>query len=58
MQDLFKAILYSDVVIPYFLQDGYTLIHLASSDGHVQVVEKLISLGADVNVVDEVSVNY
>ena len=46
-------------MICYFLQDGYTPIHLALSlDGHVQVVEKLISLGADVNVADEVSVNY
>ena len=44
----------------YYLQDGDTPIHLASSDGHVEVVEKLISSGADVNVVDKVSVtcNY
>ena len=42
----------------YFLQYGDTPIHLASRYGHVQMVEKLISLGADVNVVDEVSVNY
>ena len=47
-------------MICYFLQDGYTPIHLALSDGHVEVVEKLISSGADVNVVDKVSVtcNY
>jgi len=42
----------------YFLQDSHTLIHLASCDGHVELIEKLISSGADVNVVDEVSVNY
>ena len=42
----------------YFLQDGYRPIHLASRYGHVEVVEKLISSGADVNVVDKVSVNY
>jgi len=47
-------------VICYFLQIGHTPIHLASSGGHVEVVEKLISSGANVNVVDEVSVtcNY
>ena len=37
------------------LQDGYTPIHLASINGHVQVVEKLISSGADVNLVNKVS---
>ena len=42
----------------YFLQDGNAPIHLASRYGHVQVVEKLISLGANVNVVDKVSVDY
>ena len=49
------AILY--YMICYFLQDGDTPIHLASSGGHVEVVEKLISSGADVNVVNKVSVN-
>ena len=33
------------------------MIHLASSDGQVELVEKLITSGADVNVFDEVSVN-
>jgi len=42
----------------YFLQDGNIPIHLALRDRHVEVVEKLISSGADVNVVDKVSVNY
>ena len=52
------AILY--YMISYFLKDGYTPIHLALRCGHVEVVEKLISSGADVNVVDKVSVtcNY
>ena len=45
-------------MICYFLQDGYTPIHLASSGGHVQVVEKLINSGVDVNAVNKVSVNY
>ena len=44
--------------ICYFLQYGDTPIHLASMYGHVEVIEKLISSGADVNVVDKVSVNY
>ena len=50
------AILY--YMICYSLQDGNIPIHLASRDGHVQVVEKLISSEADVNVVDKVNVNY
>ena len=44
-------------MICYFLQDGYTPIHLALRCGHVEMVEKLLSLGADVNVADKVSVN-
>ena len=50
------ALLY--YMIYYFLQFGYTPIHLALRGVHVEVVEKLISLGADVNVVNKVSVNY
>ena len=45
-------------LVCYFLQDGDTPIHLALRYGHVEVVEKLISLVADVNVVNKVSVNY
>jgi len=33
----------------------YAPIHLASSDGQLEVVEKLINIGADVNAVNEVS---
>ena len=40
------------------LQNGETPIHLASMHGYVQVIEKLISSGAYVNVVDEANVNY
>ena len=50
--------LYFTCMICYYLQDGDTPIHLALSGGHVRVVEKLISSGADVNVVNKVSVNY
>jgi len=50
--------LYCTCMICYYLQDGNTPIHLAIRDGHVEVVEKLISSGADVNAVDKVSVNY
>ena len=46
------------IISCYILQEGYTFIHLASRGGHVQMVEKLISLGADVNIADKVSVNY
>ena len=46
----------TEMIIRYFLQNGYTPIHLASSDGHIQVVEKLISSGADVNVINKVSI--
>ena len=42
----------------YFLQYGRTPIHLALRYGHVEVVEKLISSGVDVNVINKVSVNY
>jgi len=45
-------------MICYFLQGGDTPIHVASRCGYVEVVEKLISSGADVNVVNKVSVNY
>ena len=49
------AILY--YMICCFLQDGNTPIHLVLRYGQVELVEKLISSGADVNVVDKVSVN-
>ena len=49
---------YYSTLLCYFLQYGGTPIYLASRYGHVQVVEKLISSGADVNVVDEVSVKH
>ena len=55
---LLKAIATLHYTICYFLQHGYTPIHLALRYGHVQVVEKLISSGADLNVVNKVSVNY
>ena len=42
----------------YILQDSYTVIHLASSDGQVELVETLMSSGVDINIVDKVSVNY
>ena len=55
---LHKAIAILHYMICYFLQYGDTPIHLASRNGHVKVVKKLISSGADVNVVNKVSVNY
>ena len=50
--------MYCTCMICYYLQNGNTPIHLALRYGHVEVVEKLISSGADVNAVDKVSVNY
>ena len=41
----------------FFAQNEYTPIHLASKHDHVQVVEKLMSLGANVNAVTKVSVS-
>ena len=52
-----KTIAILHYMICCFLQYGYTPIHLALRHGYVQVVEKLISSGANVNVVDKVSVN-
>ena len=37
------------------LQDGGTALHGASSNGHVPVVRKLLSRGADVNATKQVS---
>ena len=37
------------------LQGGKTALHLAAVMGHVQAIETLISSGADVNALDEVS---
>jgi len=42
-------------IICVLLQWGETALHCAAAYGHVQVVETLIRLGADVNVVDKVS---
>jgi len=62
IQNLFELLfITNNIAIPYcmicyFLQDGYTPIHLASRDGHVEVIDKLICSGADVNVVNKVSV--
>ena len=42
----------------YFLQDGNAPIHLAIRRDHIELVEQLISLRADVDVVDKVSVDY
>ena len=50
----YATILYTDVTC-IFLQDRWTALHWAASRGHVQVVETLIRLGADVNALDKVS---
>ena len=64
-QSDYLMIITHTIAMPYFmicdlLQDGDTPIHSALRRSHVEVVEKLISSGADVNVVDKVSVtcNY
>ena len=37
------------------VQDGYTPLHIAAQNGHVEVVETLIKSGADISVVEKVS---
>ena len=39
----------------YLYKNKWTPLHLAASSGHIQVVETLIRLGADINVVQKVS---
>ena len=37
------------------MQKGITSLHLASSSGHIEVVELLLDRGANVNIADEVN---
>ena len=37
------------------MQNGGTPLHIASRNGHVEVIGTLIESGADIDVVDEVS---
>ena len=39
----------------FYLQDGRTPLHMAAAAGHLNVVQYLVSSGADVNLKDKVS---
>jgi len=39
-----------------YLQDGWTPLHQAAHNGHIEVVRHLLSSGADVNKATKVSV--
>ena len=39
----------------YTMQENFTALHHASQEGHCSVVEYLITSGADINVVSNVS---
>ena len=40
-----------------YFQDGNTPLHLAASEGHASTSSTLISLGADINVENKVSIH-
>jgi len=52
---LFNPILVWYVPVYWTLQEKKTCLHHAALRGHVEVVEILIRLGADVNALDNVS---
>ena len=37
-------------MIIYFVQDGDTALHIACKEGHVNVIESLLSQGADMTI--------
>ena len=44
------------IIRPLFSQDGFTPLMIAAREGHLSVVELLVSGGAQVNSQDNVSV--
>ena len=43
------------ILMGFVLQDGWIPLHMASRQGHLDVVKTLIEAGANINQVDEVS---
>jgi ankyrin repeat protein len=46
-----------DDTMIYVLQSGLTALHLASKEGHVDIVVQLLKLGADNSAASKVSVH-
>ena len=44
------TILWLLLLIIYFVQDGDTALHIACKEGHVNVIESLLSQGADMTI--------
>ena len=47
---------FSMVMMIFVLQDGWSLLMRASSEGHLNVVKSLIEAGANVNQADKVGI--
>ena len=45
----------SKILMGFVLQDGWRPLHMASQQGHLDVVKTLIEAGANINQVDKVS---
>ncbi len=45
----------SDSRMCYILQDGWTALHKAAHQGHLEIAKLLVNKGCDVNVVNDVS---
>ena len=55
LYSLFHMMLVTNCASP-LLQDSNTLLHLASAHGHLEVVEVLLSFGANIHLKNKVGV--